>query len=141
MEPAVQQGDRLISDMRSVSGASLKRGEIIIFHSPMDPNLILIKRLIAMGGDTIRSADGQIFLNDKPLSEPYVQHSGNAPDELLNFGPTSVPPHKLFVMGDNRDLSLDSRSAEFGLVNESAVMGKPLYIFTAENDRTGKSFR
>lgn len=127
--------------MRSVDGASLKRGGIIIFHSPTDPSLILIKRLIAMGGDTIRSADGHIFLNDKPLSEPYVQHSGDAPDELSNFGPISIPPHKLFVMGDNRNLSLDSRSAEFGLVDESALMGKPLYIFTAENDGTGKSLR
>jgi signal peptidase I len=138
MEVTIQEGDELIADMRSYRGASPARGSIIILHSPKDASIFLIKRLIAVGGDTIQGSNGKIFLNEKPLNEPYIEHTGDPPDELVNFGPVTVPPHKLFVMGDNRDISLDSRSEEFGLVDESAVMGKPLYILKAGHDRAGE---
>jgi signal peptidase I len=100
--------------------------------------VILVKRLIAKGGDTITSIHGDVSLNGVALNESYVQHTDDPTDELMNFGPLTIPPHKLFVMGDNRDISLDSRMPEFGLVDESAILGKPLYIITPAHDRSGE---
>lgn len=75
------------------------------------------------------------------LVEPYAHHQGNAPDYLKDFGPIQIPPHKLFVMGDNRDLSLDSRSPEFGLMDESSVIGKPLYLITRQRGEPSRIIR
>lgn len=92
-----------------------------------------------MGGDSVQSINSRISLNGKMLKEPYVKHIGHAFGWMMNFGPTLIPPDKLFVMGDNRDVSLDSRAAEFGLVDQSVVTGKVLYILKA--GRAGKAVR
>lgn len=138
MERTVQEGDLLMADMRFYRHHQPADGEIILFKSPETPGVILVKRLIARGGDTIMSVHGQVSLNGTELSEPYAQHTGDPTDELMNFGPLTIPPHKLFVMGDNRDISLDSRMPEFGLVDESTILGKPLYIIAPSHDRSGE---
>lgn len=140
MEPTIMKGDAIVADMRYYRHRRLLEESMIIFHSPVTQGVIVVKRVIATQGDTIRSVNGQIYLNGNPLNETYVEHIGNAPGELMDFGPITIPPHKLFVMGDNRDVSLDSRAAEFGLIDESAVMGKALYILNSPHDRTGRSF-
>jgi signal peptidase I len=138
MEPTVMPGDTILADMRYYSHNSLSSGSVVILDRPNERGVIVIKRIIATGGDTIRSTDGDIYLNSNAVNEPYVKHIGNALGEMMNFGPITIPAHKLFVMGDNRDVSLDSRMAEFGLVDQSAVLGKALYVFKAANDRNGK---
>jgi signal peptidase I len=87
------------------------------------------------------SLHGNVSLNGTDLNESYVEHTGEPTDDLMNFGPLTIPPHKLFFMGDNRDLSLDSRMPEFGLIDESAVLGKALYIVTPAHDRSGEPLR
>lgn len=67
-------------------------------------------------------------MNGRSLSEPYAQHARDALLYLRQFGPVKIAPGELFVLGDNRDNSLDSRSAEFGSVTESNVRGKVLYV-------------
>ena len=104
---------------------------IIVFNRPNERGVLVIKRVIAIGSDTIRSVNGQIYLNDKILNEPYVSHTGGATDDMMNFGPIKIPPGKLFVMGDDRDISLDSREVGFGLVDDSDVIGGALYVFSA----------
>lgn len=138
MEPALWTGDNVMADMTFFRHHPVIRGEIVLFRSPISPGYILVKRIIAIGGDTISGKDGQIILNGKVLAEAYAEHTGDPPDDMINFGPIHVPPHKLFVMGDNRDVSLDSRTPEFGLVDDSSLVGKPLYITKTADRRVGK---
>jgi signal peptidase I len=91
-----------------------------------------------MGGDTIEGRPGKIILNGNLINESYVEHSQSqeqaeelANDWLRSFGPIIIPPNKYFVMGDIRDISLDSRSPDFGLVDRSSIMGKVLYVSNA----------
>lgn len=130
-------GDAILADMHYYKHRKPSEGSLILFNSPIERGVILIKRVIGTGGDTLRSEGGQIYLNGRRLEEPYVEHVGGAPEEMMDFGPITVPPDKLFVMGDNRDVSLDSRASEFGLIDESALIGKALYIFRSPHDRTG----
>ncbi len=84
------------------------------------------------------SLKGAVSRNGRYLDEPYVEHIGDTTDQLMNFGPVTIPAHKLFVMEDNRDVSLDSRMPGFRLIDESAVLGKALYIITPAHDRSGE---
>ena len=81
---------------------------------------LLIKRVIAKGGDTIAIADGKVYRNGEALDEPYIK------DGYTNGGidETTVPEGTLFLMGDNRVVSIDSRSPEVGFVDEDLVIGK-----------------
>jgi signal peptidase I len=141
MERTIQNGDLVMTDMHFYRRHRPTDGEIILFKSPETPGIILIKRLVAKSGDTIMSLHGNVSLNGTDLNESYVEHTGEPTDDLMNFGPLTIPPHKLFFMGDNRDLSLDSRMTEFGLIDESAVLGKALYIVTPAHDRSGEPLR
>ena len=80
----------------------------------------LIKRVIAVGGDTIEIRDGYVYLNGEMLDEPYVAEEGISGE----MGSVTVEEGKMFVMGDNRRVSQDSRSPELGQVEESSIVGK-----------------
>lgn len=141
MAPALLDRDLIMADMHSYRHRRPHYGEIILFRKPADPALILIKRVIATGGETISCKDGTIWRNGSPINEPYVRQSGGAPEEMMNFGPITIPANELFVMGDSRDISLDSRAPEFGPIPESVVQGKALYVITSAHSRDGESFR
>src|SRR5271156_1497421 len=124
MERTVLNGDRVIADLRQYRDSKPKPREVVIFSKD---GAFFVKRVVAVGGDTIEGRDGAILVNSQRLQEPYVQHIGNAPVEMNEFGPVEIPQGELFVMGDNRDVSRDSRMVEFGLVAEKSVTGKALY--------------
>jgi signal peptidase I len=132
MEKTLRQGDAFVVDITSRRAG---RREVVVF---LRNGTYFVKRVIATSGDSIQGKSGAVFLNGNEQDEPYVEHTGvgGQADWMSNFGPTTVPEGKCFVMGDNRDFSLDSRSTEFGLVDETSIIGKPLYIF--ESDRPGK---
>jgi signal peptidase I len=138
MEQTVLRGDRVMVDLRAYRDSKPKSHDVLIFCKD---GTFFIKRVLAVGGDTIEGKDGAMLVNHQQLKEPYVQHLGNAPVELNQFGPVEIPPGQLFVAGDNRDVSKDSRMPEFGLVPEGSVIGQGLYIIRSKWKRVGTDLR
>ncbi|MCF8087341.1 MAG: signal peptidase I [Desulfotignum sp.] len=104
-----------------------QRGDIIVFKYPEDPSKDFIKRVVAVAGDTVSIVDKQLYVNGDPVvDEPYAMYSSH-PTYVDNMSPVQVPENKLFVMGDNRDNSHDSRF--WGFVDLSAVKGKAFMIY------------
>ena len=101
-----------------------QRQQMIVFRSPNDAGLDLIKRLIGMPGDTVEIRAGVVRINGDPLAEPY---RNAPPDPFDSYGPATVPPRSYFVLGDNRENSYDSRY--WGFVPESNILGTPLVIY------------
>ena len=110
-------------------GRAPERGEIIILEYPKDPDTYFIKRIVGIPGDTIEIRNKQFYRNGEPVQESYIRHT--EPDKIEpirdNFGPIVVPPNKFFVMGDNRDNSLDSRF--WGFVDRKAVVAKSRILY------------
>ena len=111
---------------------SPQRGDIIVFKYPVDPQKDFIKRVIGIGGDIVESRDKQLYVNRKLVNhdfgvhtDPRILSGDNKPRD--NFGPLTVPENSLFVMGDNRDESYDSRF--WGFVDIKAVNGKAFIIY------------
>ena len=161
MDTTVMVGDHLLVDKLSYAPPGSftryllpytdpKRGDIIVFRYPMDISQNYVKRVMGVPGDHIKVVDKVVYLNGKPLTEPYAQHvfpnlepyRDNFPSEprgpvydrakqmlaehVVN-GELVVPPESYFAMGDNRDNSLDSRY--WGFVPRENIIGKPLLIF------------
>jgi signal peptidase I len=124
MAPAIGEGNRLLVDSRYYRDNAPQRRDIIVFDLPHRPNTLYFKRVIAIGGDTLKMEGDRVYLNGVLLSEPYARFEGPG-DAQLSVPPETVPAGKLFVMGDNRHLTFDSRY--FGLVDSSAVRGKVIY--------------
>jgi signal peptidase I len=101
--------------------AARPRGEVIVFHNPRNPDEDYIKRLIGLPGDVIEIRDQRIFINGGELPQPYTTV---AIDPGYRYGPSTVPTDHLFVMGDNRPNSRDSRFPEVGAVSEALVVGR-----------------
>jgi signal peptidase I len=138
MQPTVLNADRILIDLRKYRDAKPKPHDIVIFRKD---GLFFIKRAVAVGGDRIESKDGVLFVNGHQLEERYVQHVGNPAPELLEFGPTQIPQGELFVVGDNRDVSRDSRLPDFGPVREQNVVGEALYVLRSTSHRYGTDLR
>jgi signal peptidase I len=109
-----------------------KRGDVIVFQWPQNPSKDFIKRCIATGGETIEVRHKQVAVNGTALAEPYAVHgdptihpAGYDPRDF--FGPITVPPGQLFMMGDNRDNSNDSRF--WGPVAMDLVKGHAMFIY------------
>jgi signal peptidase I len=115
---------------------TVRRGDIVVFKYPDEPDRDFIKRVIGLPGDTVELRNKKVYINGKPLDEPYV-HFLTPPsseyqevtsfDVRERFGPTTVPADQYFVMGDNRDNSQDSRY--WGCLPRSYIKGKALVIY------------
>jgi signal peptidase I len=120
-----------------------QRGDIVVFIYPNDRSKDFIKRVIGVGGDTIEIKNKKIFISGKEYSDSYGIYSDNViyPATMQprdNFGPITVPKDSIFVMGDNRDESLDSRF--WGFVNLKDVEGKAFIIYWSRNHEA-KNYR
>jgi signal peptidase I len=127
MAPVIEPGDSIIADVRDVTPGA---GKVVIVEHD---DVLLVKRVIGMPGNVVSGKDGNIFVNGVRLNEPYVQHIGPRMPNLENFGPFDVPQGEIFVLGDNRDLSLDSRMRDFGNPSVEEIRGRPLYIAKSHN--------
>ena len=119
MTPALEEGDIVVS----VKGADFEQGDIISFYYN---NRILVKRAIAFPGDWVNiDEDGNVYVNDRLLDEPYLAEKmkGECDIEL----PYQVPDGKIFVLGDHRSTSVDSRNSAIGDVSEEQIVGKIVF--------------
>jgi len=144
MEPTLLVGDQLVVskfaygisipfiDMTVWEGREPQRGDVIVFKFPKDPSTDFIKRVIAVGGETVEIQAKKILIEGEEIADPWGMYDESRilPARFYErdyFGPVTVPEGHLFVMGDNRDNSHDSRF--WGFVNVDAVRGKAWVIY------------
>lgn len=161
MEPTLLVGDFLLVDKRGLGfdeaafllpTSAVHRGDIIIFHYPVDPATHLIKRIVGLPGDRLHLREGHVFINGSPLPEPYAVYRPSPPDNfrdnfprlqatapdidpawwirlhtLTDHGDLIIPSNNYFVLGDNRNGSEDSRY--WGFVPRENIVGKPVLIY------------
>jgi len=159
MEPTLLVGDHLLVD-KSVYGSlrtggvrggaaapgwlparGVRRGDVVVFRSPVEPGRDLVKRCLGLPGETVAVRDGGVWIDGRPLAEGGYRHPGGGAVDALTgggwgFGPVVVPAGTYFCFGDHRDASLDSRA--WGPVPASAVVGRALLIYAScENAPSG----
>ena len=115
---------------------SIHRGDIIVFRFPKNPADTYLKRVEAVSGDTLEIRDGVVYVNSQPVIEPYVVHNFPIYARHEQMAARVIPEGKLFVMGDNRDNSSDSR--EWGLVPERNVLGEPMLVYWSYDAPTSR---
>lgn len=153
MLPTIQIGDHIFASMYSYGSPvpftdiklrpqPIKRGDIIIFPYPNDPSVDYIKRAIGLPGETLEVRNDRVYINGKPLDEPYAYFDPKQrvlmrrlgmETPVNNFGPISIPEGKLFAMGDNRYNSADSRY--WGTLDVNTVKGKGQMVYWSHDPR------
>lgn len=128
MEPTLSDGQRLLVDKITYRLRPPARGEIIVFHYPADPKRKFIKRVVGLPGDVVQIRGSRLFLNGEPVEEPYI----NGPI-LESFGPVRVPEGHVFVLGDNRNNSDDSRYPDVGPVPMELIVGVARVVYWPPN--------
>ncbi len=122
------------TDISIFKGEDPQRGDIVIFEYPKDPSTDFIKRIVGIPGDVLEMRGKQLYRNGEPVQESYIRI--DEPNRLApqrdNWDPVTVPEGKYFMMGDNRDNSLDSRF--WGLVDRDAIVAKAWRIYWSWGD-------
>lgn len=135
MEPTLGVYDRVLVQKAFFTWHDVSEGDIVVFsHPPLDhcpgPPDDLVKRVIALPGQTIYSSGNSIFINGRPLAEPYLPHHdplGSPITQASRQHPYRVPPGEFYVMGDNRAVSCDSRY--WGPIKGSTIVGKVMLVW------------
>ena len=145
MTPTILVGDHFFLDklafpanypeavQKYLPSRNIRRGEIMAFWSPENPDLRLVKRVIGLPGETLEVRHRDVYINGHKLAEPYAVHTD--PVEFGrrdNFGPVTLGPDQFFMMGDNRDNSNDSRF--WGPAPRQNFIGRPLFVYWSYDD-------
>src|SRR4030066_92599 len=134
MMPTLEKGDFLMTNPKAYNDQAPQRGDLVVFDYPRDPTKQFLMRVIAVEGETVEINKKQVFIVDEPLQESYKVHQDIAIDNSRdNFGPLKISAGHCFVLGDNRDNSLDSRF--WGALPLANVKGKALYIYWAKDKK------
>jgi signal peptidase I len=122
MVPTLEVWDRVMINKLAYDFAGPRRGDIALFESPTGGKDPLIKRVVGLPGERIELRNGRLFVNGEPEAEPYLRRPSRT-----SYDPVRVPAHHVFVMGDNRRNSFDSRY--FGPVPEENLIGEAFFRF------------
>jgi signal peptidase I len=124
MRPTLVNGERLVVNKFLYRFKNPERGEIVVFRYPRDPSRDFIKRVIGVPGDTVEIKEGRVFLNGQLQNETYILEKTRG-----SFSMVTVPAGHVFVMGDNRNNSEDSRFRDVGFVSAEMIKGKAVFVF------------
>ena len=143
MQPLLIPGDYIIVSNLAYLDKSPLQGDVVIFNQAkkngLDSKIQYIKRVVAIAGDTVQLKKGQLFINDNMVSEAYVLPTNNKTPYSLNMKITTVDTNHVFVMGDNRDNSADSRM--FGAIPIENIIAKASDILYGVNNRSGNEIK
>ena len=130
MRPTIEVGDRVF--VNKLLWGGVDRGDIVVFEPPVTSGRSreLLQRVVAVGGDTIESRGDVLHVNDQPVDEPYIGSSGIGNPVTR----TTIPPGQVYVMGDNRTSSRDSRV--FGPIDEDWINGRVFLTWSGEDGLT-----
>lgn len=144
MEPTILEGEKFAVDTKAYRSRVPEHGDVVVFRHQ---DALILKRVIAIAGDSIEGKNQHILRNGALIQEEYVEHLGLgeiSPEfsYLTAFGPVKVPVGDVFVMGDNRDFSNDSRDPNFGTVAVADLRGKAIRIVTSRDPgREGRDIK
>jgi signal peptidase I len=140
MVPTIMPAEEVLANMRYYQTNPIKRGDIVVMTMPDDPKSSMLTRVIALEGDKVSIKKATVYINGKPLKEPYVLPVHRVTKWSQEFKLHKVPNGKLFVMGDNRDLARDSRDKSWGDISKSSIQGKALTLYSKDAKRMGTKF-
>ncbi|MGD0939390.1 MAG: signal peptidase I [Terracidiphilus sp.] len=129
MLPRLEDQDRLFINKFVYHFSSIERGDVVVFHYPLDPEKSYIKRVIAVPGDRLEIDRGTVWVNGRRVFEPYVPAEYR---DSRSYAEIVVPDDSYFMMGDHRSISSDSR--EFGPVMRSLIYGKAVFVYWPARD-------
>lgn len=134
MEPSFSNNQYIITDKLSYRFGVPKRGDVVIFKAPTNPEVDYIKRIIALPGESVKILEGKVYVNEQILNEAYLEDVTRLfPGGFLTDGQAiTVPANHYFVMGDNRSHSSDSR--EFGPIDRKLIVGKAVFRYWPVNN-------
>jgi signal peptidase I len=129
MLPTLHTKEQVVAEKVSMNFGDLERQNIVVFHSPENPKILVIKRIIGLPGDVFSIIDGQVYINESKLDEDYLAEGTKTigKDAIGNNQIISIPEGKFLALGDNRTNSTDSR--DFGLVSKDALVGKAVVVY------------
>ena len=134
MHPSLLNQQRLVVDKLTAFFRLPERGQIIVFRFPKDESRDFIKRVIAVGGDTVEMMDGFVYVNGRRLQENYIWQEDPRGRNTSDYIKTIVPKDCVFVLGDNRNNSEDSRYDDVGFVPKSLIKGRAVCCFWPLSD-------
>ena len=129
MLPRLEDDDRLFINKFVYHVSTIARGDVVVFHYPLDPAKSYIKRVIALPGDRLWIDRGLVYVNGKAMNETYVPPQYR---DDRSYAETVVPEDNYFVLGDHRNISSDSR--EFGPVERPLIYGKAVFVYWPARD-------
>ena len=143
MQPLLNPGDIIVISNKAYLGSTINRKEIIVFNRILNKNsgkaTPFIKRVLALSGDRLKIEKGKTFVNGSPIYESYIKNSNKIKPYSLGMIEIIIPEGKLFVLGDNRDNSNDSRM--FGVISTSDVVGKATDIIYSAKGKSGNKIK
>jgi len=126
MVPTIDPGDRILVNRLAYRFGEIQRGDIIVFKAPPQPNVDFVKRVVALGGDTVEVRRGQLYVNGELQVEDYVDSDII---DFSDFPETTIPPGNVFVMGDNRANSEDARFWTPPWLPVENIIGKTFFVY------------